>query len=954
MWKAGSRIEAAQMRRIRSAQTINGRQSRHSAAWERCQDGLAKIRTLFIGGWDGSATGGLNGWISFGLHYRALLPRALVFFLLFAALDWNLANSSLLASLAKSFALLVLAGYASLLSLRVVVDILEFGGLGRITAAMALPIGVMGVAAYLLFFNDQGRELGLGLMDKNFFQFAVLFFVLIYWAVSAWLSARIRLNRTFTVPQHHQIFLFWGPRLVGVLAHFLAACSLSFAALKDTKLTDTSANVLLAFAAPGAIALAVLFVWFLEHALLSHRGDIDQRTRARQKMLRVAAAELMLLIVLGLALWWDLIPSGLFLGTLAIALSAMGFLGLISWLRSKPPLGHGALQEERRRDTLAESRNSWQWAWTLSAIMLAGTAAIWTSPMWVGRQSGSLIIAFFAFGSFLSGVNLLDLAADALAQDCKRRGFTTIQRHTVWCVFVGLLVAPAILMSATRTYHHVRLCGQCTPAPQQSGMSMSAIAKYDERPSVTGAAQAWYRQAAPIYHAIRPGEPVPLFIIATAGGGIRAAYWTATVLESLESLEEHLGTEAIKAQIAKVGYSDNDGLMRPLLFAISGVSGGSVGAAAYATAVHNHLVTNQPVRPTSYLKGDLLAPGLASLAFIDIPSNFLPDFGQIDRGDALERGFEDASSGLLSHSFVSFFPQTRSSQGSLKWRPALLLNATHQETGRRIITSHLRIDQDTFVDSYDALTTLRSDIRLSTAAHNSARFTYISPAGDLIDPDAHPHGFVIDGGYFENYGAQTAVELAHKAIDAIKKIEGASIRPVILQISSDPTMVEGNTLVRQRCSGHDREFLEPYKARSHWWDLSLFNELRAPMIGIMSVREAHGFAAVNGLAQLCCEAPSTTDRTGPITDINDAATSLKSAAAPPMFVHLAMCKAAPGERHPVNPPLGWVLSKATEDRFTEILGRCGNERQLTELVRALGGPATPTAPVSNKVVAARS
>jgi len=951
MWKAGSRIEAAQMRRIRSAQTINGRQSRHSAAWERCQDGLAKIRTLFIGGWDGSATGGLNGWISFGLHYRALLPRALVFFLLFAALDWNLANSSLLVSLAKSFALLVLAGYASLLSLRVVVDILEFGGLGRITAAMALPIGVMGVAAYLLFFNDQGRELGLGLMDKNFFQFAVLFFVLIYWAVSAWLSARIRLNRTFTVPQHHQIFLFWGPRLVGVLAHFLAACSLSFAALKDTKLTDTSANVLLAFAAPGAIALAVLFVWFLEHALLSHRGDIDQRTRARQKMLRVAAAELMLLIVLGLALWWDLIPSGLFLGTLAIALSAMGFLGLISWLRSKPPLGHGALQEERRRDTLAESRNSWQWAWTLSAIMLAGTAAIWTSPMWVGRQSGSLIIAFFAFGSFLSGVNLLDLAADALAQDCKRRGFTTIQRHTVWCVFVGLLVAPAILMSATRTYHHVRLCGQCTPAPQQSGMSMSAIAKYDERPSVTEAAQAWYRQAAPIYHAIRPGEPVPLFIIATAGGGIRAAYWTATVLESLE---EHLGTEAIKAQIAKVGYSDNDGLMRPLLFAISGVSGGSVGAAAYATAVHNHLVTNQPVRPTSYLKGDLLAPGLASLAFIDIPSNFLPDFGQIDRGDALERGFEDASSGLLSHSFVSFFPQTRSSQGSLKWRPALLLNATHQETGRRIITSHLRIDQDTFVDSYDALTTLRSDIRLSTAAHNSARFTYISPAGDLIDPDGHPHGFVIDGGYFENYGAQTAVELAHKAIDAIKKIEGASIRPVILQISSDPTMVEGNTLVRQRCSGHDREFLEPYKARSHWWDLSLFNELRAPMIGIMSVREAHGFAAVNGLAQLCCEAPSTTDRTGPITDINDAATSLKSAAAPPMFVHLAMCKAAPGERHPVNPPLGWVLSKATEDRFTEILGRCGNERQLTELVRALGGPATPTAPVSNKVVAARS
>ena len=31
-------------------------------------------------------------------------------------------------------------------------------------AAMALPLVVVLVAAYLLFFNDQGRELGVGLM----------------------------------------------------------------------------------------------------------------------------------------------------------------------------------------------------------------------------------------------------------------------------------------------------------------------------------------------------------------------------------------------------------------------------------------------------------------------------------------------------------------------------------------------------------------------------------------------------------------------------------------------------------------------------------------------------------------------------------------------------------------------------------------------------------------------
>ena len=35
-----------------------------------------------------------------------------------------------------------------------------------------------------------------------------------------------------------------------------------------------------------------------------------------------------------------------------------------------------------------------------------------------------------------------------------------------------------------------------------------------------------------------------------------------------------------------------------------------------------------------------LAPALASLVFVDAPSSFLPDFGQGDRGTALEKSFE--------------------------------------------------------------------------------------------------------------------------------------------------------------------------------------------------------------------------------------------------------------------------------------------------------------------------
>ncbi|WP_354211912.1 MULTISPECIES: hypothetical protein [unclassified Bradyrhizobium] len=915
------------------------------------------IRQVLFGGWSGNSAGGLKGWIIFGLHYRALLPRlfvAVAFFGLFAGLN------SLFAcfgfpwfgwSCARSFALVVITGYASLLSLRFVVGIAEIEDFRRAVAAIWLPIAVMALAAYLLFANTQGQELGLGLMeetDVSWVQTAALCLVLIYWALSAWLSVRIGLSRTFPQPKRPQVHLFWGPRLVGVLAHFIAAWSLSSAALKVSGFVSTLQNVLLALAAPTAIVLAILLVWFLDRWVISLRVTAGQRARACRKTWVIVGLGGVLIICLR---WWqNVLPSGLLPGILKISLSVIVFLILISWIRRSAPLGHGANSSRRRRDARAEARTSWISALFLAAIMFAGTVWIWISPVGVGYLFGSLIIAFFAFGSFLVGANLLDLVAEALARDCNRRGFTTVHRRAVWCAFLGLLVAPAILMSF-RNYHPVRLCDEkCKSAPMAAEPEFTALQKYDDRPNVTAAALAWYEQAERAYHACHPGQPVPLFIIATAGGGIRAAYWTASVLETLDKV---LGAETVKCQNALArNIRDDDGLMRHLLFAISGVSGGSVGSAAYIAALHNHAVNQSPVEPTKYLEADLLAPGLASLAFIDIPSNFLPDFGQIDRGEALERGLEQASKDLMAQSFVRFFPKVGSSK---KWRPALLLNATHQETGRRIITSNLRIEKDTFIDSYDALELLQSDVRLSTAAHNSARFTYVSPAGNLIPAvtDANSidgkqvssYGYVIDGGYFDNFGAQTAFELANKAIEVIGETFGRDkIRPVILQISSDPEMVMLKTLVRQRCvsKGGVGGFLEPPKGS---WVPSLVNELRAPLMGIMSVRGAHGFAAVTSLAHLCCEdsleAPNLTSL------VNGKTTSAQTKR---VFVHLAMCTPETSEKEPrINPPLGWVLSKSTRDKIKSredkpdngILGKCGNGDELAKLKEALGVRTNP-------------
>src|SRR6516165_11719150 len=179
--------------------------------------------------------------------------------------------------------------------------------------------------------------------------------------------------------------------------------------------------------------------------------------------------------------------------------------------------------------------------------------------------------------------------------------------------------------------------------------------------------------------------------------------------------------------------------------------------------------------------------------FVDAPSSFLPDLGQGDRGTTLERSFESASGGLLTRPFLSLFPYAKdpAATGRAPWRPILLLNATHEETGKRLITGHVLIERNVFIDSLDALHVLGKDMRASTAAHNSARFTYISPAGDLGDQ----HGSAIDGGYFENYGALSALELERASRLALKGQE-PGVKLVILMISSAPGLAHSHALVR--------------------------------------------------------------------------------------------------------------------------------------------------------------
>lgn len=860
-------------------------------------------------------------------------------------------------------------------------------GLFRSIRAMWVPIAVTVLAGFLLFHEDQGKDLGVGLLGEGQFKLILLFLILIYWAVNNWHSARLGLNYEFYAelnalaqlaqsgedPVAHMQggiwrWLFWPPRFLGVCAHLFAALSLALAGFNIVTASGTSSSAvtfsnLLVFTAPLIIALVTLAVWAFDAAYISEN---------RQKPIKpksawwIVGASCTIAIGLLVCLWWiedwKLVPEGLFSATFWVSLSAVVFLYFVS--------------RAKKHYVPALSRHDW-FTVGLAIPPIVVSFIVCFIPTFVGEWLGSLNVFFFAFGAVLAIINAIGAIGSQFV-DMNDRA----QRLRFGRLCIGFLLLLAAFTSVMRDFHRVRLCeGDSCKAVSAKAEAGSAeanekkpawapIASVEDRPTVREAALAWYEQASKLYPKDDKGrqKPVPMLVIATAGGGIRAAYWTATILEQLQTDLKKKGKDLDK-----------------LLFAISGVSGGSVGAMEYVAALQAGDV------PTNYLQSDFLAPAIASLVFVDGISNFLPDFGQVDRGTALEQSFENGSKGNLGYSFLSFFPGK--SDMNKYWRPALLLNATHQETGRRVIASNLKIEKDTFLDSFDELELLDSDLRASTVAHNSARFTYVSPAGKLV-PRVGPgqtvkvnnRGYVIDGGYFENYGALTALELARAARQEIESI-GGSVKLVILQISSDPTLTKERTRVRtleddgnctlstvtapSKGKGNYLSFedgsLDPVTHRWHKNDgeglvVAYLNELAAPLAGLKTVREAHGTLAAAELASaVCVERNVKAADTGAgkkqqpagISDTLGAKPAAAAAGVPssvsstattpipaaphekPNFAHLAMCEVSEIERAPIVPPLGWVLSKPLRKQFHAIFEDCGNPGQLSRLEQAL-------------------
>jgi hypothetical protein len=496
--------------------------------------------------------------------------------------------------------------------------------------------------------------------------------------------------------------------------------------------------------------------------------------------------------------------------------------------------------------------------WLLRAAIAAAVAfflVFVSAPLSAAPVIGSVAIVLIAAAGWIAVASALDY-------------FGMSKRVPVFL----LLLALAIAASAWNDNHALRTLDARQP---------------ETRLNLRDSLQAWLK-----YHEAKlkknRNARIPLYLVDAEGGGIRAAYWTATVLGHIQS--EH------------PAFAEH-------IYSLSGVSGGSLGVAVFDALLvqSRHEALDVKAKAQEILSEDFLSPVVASLLYPDLLQRFLPfAIPSFDRARTIELAWEEAwkrhlpgQRARLSEPFDALW------QESKQWTPVLLLNATWVETGKRIIASNLGVaagkDYEDFVDIEDANAFFSPrSLPLSTAAHMSARFTYVSPAGTLVRGGV-PHGRVVDGGYFENSAATASLEIL-QTIGGLQKADPARwgrVDVYVIHISNEPVDPK---LTDALADAPGNPKIAPH---------DFLNEALSPLLALLNTRDARGRYSRESLAW----------------QVDDG-----------HFLHFGLCRSSR------NAPLGWVLSASTRVRMEQQLNApgCGrnfnNKASLETIGSHFGAP----------------
>ncbi len=303
-------------------------------------------------------------------------------------------------------------------------------------------------------------------------------------------------------------------------------------------------------------------------------------------------------------------------------------------------------------------------------------------------------------------------------------------------------------------YAQPTVLAQVDIGPEQSKL-LSNVPQGDDKEGVLGRWRGQFPKHWP--GQFPPGRKPVLAVVATKGGGTRAAAWTTAVLTRLED------------DLPRLPYH---------VRLISGASGGMLGAAYYVATLNppgsGALHTVSANELVDRISLDSLSPVVRHLA--------LPLRG--DRGEALEQAWEKTTQGALARPLA----ELRAAENA-GWCPSLVFAPMLVEDGRRLVISNLdlallvnertglvpegHLPEMPLSPASDAsgwqffeLFPYATGVRLSTLARMNASFPYISPDAELATA---PPQRVVDAAYYDAYGVNLAALWIHFYRDWLKK-----------------------------------------------------------------------------------------------------------------------------------------------------------------------------------------
>lgn len=418
-------------------------------------------------------------------------------------------------------------------------------------------------------------------------------------------------------------------------------------------------------------------------------------------------------------------------------------------------------------------------------------------------------------------------------------------------------------------------------------------------------------------------RPIPLVFVSTAGGGIKAAYWTSVVLNCLDAPSD-TGSSSCPRGSA---------IPRSNLFLASGISGGSVGLAmdqarhpdggAATFGLESLLGTT--------LGRDGVGPVLTGMFWRDLPNSLVRVGRWDDRATLLEQAWVDAfadaggaAHGGLTQGLWASATSVDATGRTQAHFPLMIMNGASIDDHCRIAGSVLDLAPDTTTSTGSCTATdlgtaggdgrvlartrdlgdyvcSDKDVTLATAGLLSARFPLVSPFG-ILRPCAAaagaapgggaprtpaPTAFDVDGGLVESSGAGPVPEILHALAAAIAAYDRSPTRP--------------GTCIAPRLIMVDNNYDLPVKASPG----SNPNGLASPL----------GFRAADSAASPAAQQAAAL--------AFEAALPANGCGADQPSVAKINLQGHPGLRA----PLGWTLSNETSTEMLDQIGqtpaRCG-------------------------------